>query len=770
MRRITLLLLVSVCCFNIGVGVVRADGMILPEALAPDYLAVRYHHVQVSIDESHAVTNVVQEFHNPHPFPVNGRYLFPVPPDALLSRFQATVDGQRQTITRQDPSVTNAALYEIVAQRRDPSLLQYADWETIAFDLSLPAGGSRQMSLEYEQVLVPMGGVYAYRYVLSTERYSSQPLEQVSVTVDIHSSSGLSTLYSSTHSVHTDRQGPDRARITWEGFNVRPSEDFELMFSPSEGGFGGGLLTGRRSGHDHFMFLFAPEADPIGEDVLPKDIVFVIDRSGSMAGEKIDQARNALHYILGRLNEGDQFSIIGFDHQLSVFSADLQPVTPEVLDNARRFVDTLDADGNTDIGAALQIGLHILQGADEWGDASQMVVFLTDGLPTAGVTDEGLIASMTYEANQGLAARLHVFGVGYDVNTHLLDRLAAENGGAVSYVQPGDSLESALTGFYERIAFPALTDLEIAFEGMDVSEVYPSQLPDLFHGASLLVTGRYRNAATTIGVRVRGRAGGERREFAYSLDLPQEQDTGRHDFVPRLWATRRVGDLLDQVRVVGEKPAFVSEIRELGLGYGLVTPYTDFVIEAQSDGAASAANMALYANQAELNRAWGQTTVQARVQNQLYQQATQADLASGANVVNQGQHSLAQIAGQNVDMALLQGMGAISGTGNGLYNDPLSPEWLAQYVPVDRIVAFGSQDYFDLADDPEARPFLQSGTNVIFSYQGKVVSVQDDAVPDVVLDLVGVETTNTAPAKETYPWLQEIVNWLTTMVGYWAGL
>ncbi len=231
MRKVILVLLFSLLSSNL----VYADGMILPGALSPDYLAVRYHHVTVSIEDGHAVTRVEQEFYNPHPVSVSARYLFPVPPDAILSGFQATVDGVRQSPTRQDAATTNAALYEIIAQRHDPSLLQYADWETLALDINLPAGGSRRMSLEYEEVLAPVGGMYRYRYVLSTERYSYMPLDDVSLSVDVRSSSGLSTLYSSTHPVSVERQGPGRARVSWGAQYARPSEDFELFFAPSDG-------------------------------------------------------------------------------------------------------------------------------------------------------------------------------------------------------------------------------------------------------------------------------------------------------------------------------------------------------------------------------------------------------------------------------------------------------------------------------------------------------------------------------------------------------
>ncbi|PKO20640.1 MAG: hypothetical protein CVU38_19045, partial [Chloroflexi bacterium HGW-Chloroflexi-1] len=704
-------LLASLLWLNVGASLALADGMLLPEALFSQYLVVRYHRVTVNIEDGHAVTRVEQEFYNPHAFPVEARYLFPVPPEAIISRFQAAVDGQSQSVERQNAATTNTILYGQLAQRYDPSLLQYADWESLAFDLSLPPGGARHMNLTYEEVLAPSGGLYHYRYILSVERYSSQPLEQVSVTVNLRSSSGLSSLYSSSHPVTVERTGPGQARVNWAAQNVLPADNFDLFFAPTEGGFGGGLLTGRQNGHDHFLFLFSPEVEPRQGSALPKDIVFVVDRSGSMDGEKIEQARNALHFILGQLGEDDRFSIISFNDQLSTLAYTLQPVNRDTLADARRYVERLQADGFTDLEAALQAGLEVLAHSESRG-APRLVVFLTDGLPTAGVTDAMLIARLVTQANARLEARLHVFGVGYDVNTHLLDRLAADNDGSATYVQPGENLEATLTGFYARIAHPLLTDVAVDFEGMEVSDLYPRAIPDLFQGSSLLLTGRYQATEHTVVVRVRGQVGGEEWQHAYHFDLRQ---VGDRDFVPRLWATRRAGELLDRVRVEGESPSLVDEIRDLGLSYGLVTPYTSFVIEGQADGPASAANMELY-QRGDLNQAWGQTTVQARVQNQAYQQAAQANLAVGANVVNSGQHSLVQVSRQNVDLSLLQGRKDLDGH--------ITEEWIARSISVDRTVTFGSEEYFTLASDPAARPFLQSGPNVIFAYRGEVISVQ----------------------------------------------
>ncbi len=335
---------------------------------------------------------------------------------------------------------------------------------------------------------------------------------------------------------------------------------------------------------------------------------------------------------------------------------------------------------------------------------------------------------------QAQNARLHVFGVRYDVNTHLLDSLALENSGSITY-QPGENLEIVLTGFYNRIANPVLTDIEIAFEGVEVSDLYPQKLPELYQGSSLSITGRYRASAPSVTVRVRGKARKVEREFIYHFDLDQ---TSGHNFVPRLWATRRIGQLLDQGRVEGESDALVEEIRTTGLGYGLVTPYTTFVITPQLDGAASQTNMDLYNNLAELNQLSGETTVQARVQNQSYQQAEQASMATGANVIDIGQNSLVQVASQNLDLSLLQGVKYFEG--------PVTEEWIDENIEIDRYVVFGSDEYFTLAGDLEIRTYLQSGPEVVFAHGGEVISVK-----------VSAEGPALPPEKLTKP---EETNWL----------
>jgi Ca-activated chloride channel family protein len=723
MRRLGAVFLVFALWLVLPAACASADGMVLPmpDALKPQYLAVRTHHVRVEIADGLAVTRVEQEFYNPHEYPVAGRYLFPIPPDAVLSGFEVLVDGHQQDVRRQGATETNTALYAAVTQQGDPSLLQYADWDSLALDLNMAPASSRKMTLQYQEMLAPQGGLYRYHYVLSTERYSSSPLEQVSVTVDLRSSTGMASLYSASHPVVTESLRDGGIRVRWEAKGVNPTQDFELFFAQAGDGFGGGFITGERRGQDHFLFLFSPQVGRGQVPRLPKDIVFVLDRSGSMAGEKIEQVRLALQHILGQLQKGDRFALLAFNDRISALSYTLQPVDEHALQDAERFVNALSAENGTDLELALRTALEILVGAGERGAARQ-VLFLSDGLPTSGLTDEVEIADALLRSNDAAGARLHAFGVGYDVNTHLLDRLVTASSGTVTYVRPDENVETALTEFYGEVSDPVLTDLEVEFYGLEVSDLYPQLLPDLYRGSGLLLAGRYQSSTEPVLVRIHGWSGEHYHEYIYHFQVAGLQN---HDFVPRLWATRRVGALLDQLRTEGWRQALEDEIRALGLDYGIVTPYTEFVIEHQTAGAASADNMRLY-RAAELNQASGRVTVEARMQNQEYQQATQASLAQGANLVNYGRHSLAQIGTQQVDLSLLQGREG--------WHEPITAEWMARNLHPDRTIRFGSEEYFALASDPEARPYLQSGREVIFSHKGEVIAVRDRGPEGVSTD------------------------------------
>jgi Ca-activated chloride channel family protein len=701
-----------------------ADGMIIP---FPDelggYVNVEYHRVTVEINDGYARTRVEQRFYNPYPVEVSGRYVFPIPETAAISDFRIKLDGRPQAVTNVSQGETNLYLQQAIVDHQDPTLLAYIDGESYALEVTLPPQGAKEMILEYEEVLTPRSGLYRYLYVLGTERYSASNLQEVSVTVDLHSSKGLASVYSPSHAVAVERVGSNRVRATYTDWDVTPTEDFELYYATPGQEFGAGLLNYEKDGQGYFLLLFSPSSTAASVDSIPKDIVFVIDRSGSMSGEKMEQAKEALQFILRQLGEKDRFSIVDFDDVVDVLDFSLLSVSGRNIQDASRYVDQLYARSNTDIERALTTGLDILAESEE-REAAKVVVFLTDGLPTAGVTDEGLIAQSVRRANDGVGASVHVFGVGYDVNTHLLDRLAAENHGAVVYVEPGQSLERALTEFYSQIAHPLLTEVEIAFEGIKVSEVYPQQVPDLFVGSSLVLTGKYRPSSRHVTVRITGQTVEGKREYASSFVLETHSDQA---FIPRLWATRKVGELLDRVRVKGESEALVAEIKALGLEYGIVTPYTTLLIQGQESGAASAANMGLYRQDLDGDGQWdynsvsGGATVKARLQNQAYQSAQQASLAQGANVANYGAKNLLQVGQYAVDLELLGDQEMID------LADQSADEWVAANLKADWVVEFGSVEYFVLAEDKELQQVLQGGPNMVFHYKGQVIAVRNDA-------------------------------------------
>ena len=583
-RRTISALVLALALSGLLASTALADGMMIPFPSEVGYLQVDYHRVTVTIDGPHAHTRVEQRFSNPYLTPVETRYVFPLPPGATIRGFTVRLDGAPQTVQNMSRTETEAYLQKAIADRQDPSLLQYLGWETYAVDLTLPPSGATTMTLEYEELLLPQGDLYRYFYTLGTERYSLAPLREVSVKVDFQADDGVATVYSPGHQLAVERLSASHVRATYRAENVLPTEHFELYYTLTGQPFGAGLLThadpplspplieGDGGGEGHFLLLLSPSSSVAEADATPKDIVFVIDRSGSMAGEKIEQARQALQFILGQLDERDRFAIVSFDDLIETQAETLQPVTDQTIHRAQSYVASLYERGNTDIEGALRRGLEMLKVGQPRLGATPVIVFLTDGLPTAGVADEAAIVDSVRLGNDAVGASIHVFGVGYDVNTHLLDRIAAQNHGAVTYVQPDESLERVLTTFYGQIAHPLLTDVEAEFEGLTVEDVYPRQLPDLFVGSSLALVGRYSTADSAMAtVRLRGQMAGEAWEQVYSFDLTEVSD---HPFVARLWATRRVGELLDRVRVEGETAALVEEIKSLGLRHGIVTPYT----------------------------------------------------------------------------------------------------------------------------------------------------------------------------------------------------
>ena len=533
--------------------------------------------ITVQVDNQVATTRIEQTFFNPGPQPVEASYFFPIPQDAAISDFSMVVDGQ--TVEGQImPKDKARAIYEdIVRQRRDPALLEYVGRDLVqARIFPIPAGGNRTIKLSYSQVLPQADGLTHYRFPLRTypllvEGASPrfvQPIRQLAITVDLRSATPLKAIYSSSHPVDVLRAGETEATIGYEASGVTPSSDFDLYWSADAGDVAVNLLSYKPAGEDgYFLLLAAPKVTLDAGQVVSRDVFLVLDTSGSMEGEKIAQARQALDAMIRRLNPQDRFNVISFSTGVRQYAAGLQPSSQAA--QAGEFIASLQAEGSTDINRAL---LETL--AQAAPDRPTVVVFVTDGLPTVGETDPQRIIDNVRRAISP-NVQIFSFGVGYDVDTVLLDTISQENRGASSYVQPGQAIDEVVSAFYQKISTPVLANLKLELAGAQVEDLYPYPLPDLFAGGQLILAGRYRNGGPT-QVTLEGTVNGQSKR--YTFDDLRLNESGGEPFIARLWATRKIGYLLNQIRLQGANQELIDEIVRLSTTYGIVTPYTSFFV------------------------------------------------------------------------------------------------------------------------------------------------------------------------------------------------
>jgi Ca-activated chloride channel family protein len=574
-----LLLIVGVICsiWAIGVQPAMADGVIIIDPPVPDvpaYLTVKYHRVTVTIVDQVATTHVDQVFVNESRHQLEGTYTFPLPEGAAIDDFAMWVDGERLSGELLPAKEARRIYEDIVRRQRDPALLEYVGRNTFRASIfPIEPKSEKHVEIEYTEVLPFDNGLLHYRYPLDTERFSPKPIGDVSILVELRSQRAIKAVYSPSHDIAIDRRGDHEVTVGYEAADVLPDTDFDLYYSAAEEDIGLNLLS--HAGDDdegYFLMLLAPPVDVEQKDIVAKDVLLVLDTSGSMREEKIAQAKEALAFVLGRLNDEDRFNIVTFSTGVRPFRDELVDV--DERERARRWVQELEAKGGTDIHRAM---LEALGQADP--ERPTIVVFLTDGLATEGVVETEHILEAVDEAALG-NVRIFTFGVGDEVNTVLLDRMAREHRGASAYVRPGQRIDEEISSFYAKVSTPLLSDIEVDVTGVTVLDTYPYPLPDLFAGTQLVMAGRYRGAGRTT-VALRGIVNGERQTFEYGDVLFRAE--GGQAFVPRLWAIRKVGHLLNQIRLHGESEELVHEIVDLAVQYGIMTPYTSFLVNEDAD-------------------------------------------------------------------------------------------------------------------------------------------------------------------------------------------
>ncbi len=560
-----------------GAQTVHAAGMLIPkdESLPP--LAVQYQRVDIQIKDGAATTKIEQVFKNSTDRDLEAIYVFPLPENASISDFAMTINGKRMSGELVERAKARKVYEDIVRRLKDPGLLEHMGGNLFRISIyPVPKNGVQKIELTYSQTVEFHAGLYKYVYPLKTGAKTSRTLEDFTVAARLTSSIPLKNIYSPSHNVGISRKGDTEAVIGFEEDKSALDRDFILYFGISEKDFGLNLLTHATRGEDgYFMMLLAPSVMPKDAHPMPKDVTFVLDTSGSMAGKKITQACAALEYCVNRLNDGDRFNVVRFSTDVEAMSDKLLTVDAAARKQAITFIRGLSARGGTAIDAALAQTLS----ADFAADRPSIVVFLTDGKPTIGESDTDTIVKHVAEKN-AKGVRLFVFGVGDTVNTHLLDRLSGGNGGVSEYVGPDEEIEEQVSLLGDRISHPVLSKVNLVIDTLKTSRIHPRQLPDLFGGDQLSIFGRYKDEGH-VAIHLTGEVNGAPREFVYETTFPASN--ADNTFISRLWATRRVGYLLDEIRLHGENGELKDEVVALSKEFGIMTPYTSYLVLENDD-------------------------------------------------------------------------------------------------------------------------------------------------------------------------------------------
>ena len=563
-------------------GTARGQGFVVDRRIVRIQAPVNraYEIREVSIDarvrDQVAEVQVAQTFHNPGSTQIEAEYLFPLPDDAGVQNLVLMVDGH-ELPGRLLPKDEARRIYEeIVRTKRDPALLEYMGrgvFRTSVFPI--PPGADRKVTLRYTQLCRRDRDVVEFIYPLATQKHSSKPIQKLTLNLRIEGRDPIKSVYCPSHDVSITRPGEREVKASLERRDILPTNDLKLVYTLAEGALGATVLSYRPNPSEdgYFLLLASPEVRQLDARPLPKTVIFVLDRSGSMAGKKLDQAKNALQFVLNNLRDDDTFNIIAYDDRIEAFKPELQRYSSVSRVDAEKFISNIREGGSTNIDGALKSALAMI--SDD--SRPNYVLFLTDGLPTASETNELKIAENARGANK-YHARVFSFGVGFDVNARLLDRLSGGNGGTSEYVRPDEDIESHVGAFYSKMTRPAFASIGIKMDGTDVNRTYPRDVPDLFEGGQLVWVGRYQRSGRAT-VKLTGKVGGEARSFDFPVDLASPGTNTSYDFVEKLWAVRRVGFIIDQIDLNGPNKELTDELVSLSTKYGLLTPYTSFLAD-----------------------------------------------------------------------------------------------------------------------------------------------------------------------------------------------
>ncbi len=585
---------IVVICLLMFANMAFADGMIFPvdpeERMRPSIifvppqrptesftvpLSVTKHHVKINISNLAATTEVDQKFYNHENRTIEGLYIFPLPVDASISGFSMDVEGKMTKGELLDSDKARKIYEDIVRQMRDPGLLEYLGkglFKTRIYPIN--ARSEKKVKLAYQESLKMEGNLVRYVYPLDIDRYATGPMKDVAIEGVIKSDVPITSIYSPTHKISINRKSDKEVVVGFETDSLKPEKDFVLYYAVSRKDLSVSVINHRPDPSEDgtFMLMLAPSIKAQNEKTPAIDVALVMDTSGSMAGAKFEQAQKALEFCVNSLTDDSQFFLCNFSTEASSYKPELTKINKDTRAGALNFISKLDAIGGTNISEALELSIKALNKSSSGNP--KFIVFVTDGKPTAGITEADDILKEIRKLNEN-GIRIFSFGVGSNLNAQLIDSLAEENGGASDYVAEEEDMEIKISSLFSKLTYPVLSDVDLQFHNVEVSQVYPRKVHDVFKDSNILILGRYSKPGSAL-ITLTGRVKDERVKIDFETDFATQEN--ENAFVAKIWATRKIGFLLDQIRKNGADEELKNEIITLAKRYGILTPYTSFLV------------------------------------------------------------------------------------------------------------------------------------------------------------------------------------------------
>lgn len=573
-----------------------ASNIIVPQsrarAFAPNRRgAIEISEISVLIDilESTATTTIEIRLHNRSNRRQEAELIIPVPDDAVVRGF--AYDGPSGQITAEVlPKDEAKRIYErLVAKIRDPALVEFIGYNLIRSSVfPVEARGKQRIRLTYEHLLEVDGNRVDYLLPRTESLKYAVPWE---VTANIKSKRPISTVYSPSHKLKIKRISDKQMSVKIAADAVKEPGPFRLSYLLQETGLTASMFAypDKKVGGGYFLLLAGLPAEPPKTGDIPaimREVTLVIDRSGSMRNEKIEQVKEAALQIIAGLKNGEAFNIIIYNNTIQQFSKKPVIKSKETAEAAKAYIEGLTATGGTNIHDALVEAL----GQEPAEGMLPIVLFLTDGLPTVGNTSEVAIRNVVMKSNPH-NRRVFTFGVGFDVNAALLEKIAAESRAKAEFVLPQEDVEAKIGKVFGQLTGPILADTQLQVVKRNgkpaigrTRDIIPQKLPDLFEGDQIVLLGQYVGTKP-ITFKISGNYLGKKRKFKFTFKF--DKANVHNGFVPRLWASRKIAELIDTVRQMGADPGkstndpkvkeLVDEIVRLSTEFGILTEYTAFL-------------------------------------------------------------------------------------------------------------------------------------------------------------------------------------------------